>query len=384
MAMKMRTVEITHGFGEIMIERFYVHNYRCFENFTLDLTGLKSALVIGKNGAGKSTLRHALGVFRNICRGPNRAKEWIDPSDFAQNRMDLPMRFEVDLTLSKKRFHYGITFEYPPNFHEARIFSEDLSVDGNVVFSRQRNQVSLSTGATFFLDWHVGALPIINERPGEGSIQQLKTFLASMILLSPVPGEMSSFAEEESFELQENASNFAAWLSAVLIRYPARYNDIVKYLQFVSPDFGSFEFFPHGERGKQLTVTFESKDKNRSDLPQDFKKLSDGEKCFFLSALIVAFNRPDTPVFCLWDEPDNHLSLPEIGHFITELRRLVNQNGQFIATSHHPEVIRRFSDENTIVFTRNSHLEPTVVRPLTGISYKGDLIEALIRNEVIG
>lgn len=370
-----------------MIERIYVHNYRCFENFTLDLTGRKSALVIGKNGAGKSTLREALGVFRSICRGPNRVKEWIDASDFAQNRTEIPMRFEVQLTLTKKRFHYEITFEYPPKFHEARILDEKLTVDGDVVFSRQRNQVTLPNGSTFFLDWHVGAMPIIIERPGEGSIQQLKSFFASMILLSPVPGEMSGFAEEESFELQENASNFAAWLNAVLSRYPARYNDIAKYLQVVIPDFAFFEFVPRGESGKQLRVQFEDTEPGTGGpppLPLDFKKLSDGEKCFFLSALIVASNRPDSPVFCFWDGPDTHLALPEISQLITELRRLTNQNGQFIATSHHPETIRSFSDENTLVFTRNSHLEPTVVRLLSEFHYKGDLINALIRNEVIG
>ena len=368
-----------------MIERIYVHNYRCFENFTLDLAGLKSALVIGKNGSGKSTLRQALGVFRNICRGPNRVKEWIDPSDFWQGRTDLPMRFNVTLTLTKKRYQYGIAFEYPPNFQEARVFEEKLSVDGAIVFSRKLNQVTLATGATFFLDWHVAALPIINERPGEGSIQQLKSFLASMILLSPVPGKISGFAEEDSLELDEDAGNFAAWLGALLSRYPAKYNEIAQYLKSVIPDFASFEFVPRGERGKQLFVMFDPQDnKDNRALSLDFRKLSDGEKCFFVSALIASVNRPESPVFCLWDEPDNHLSLPEISHFITALRRLANQNGQFIATSHHPEVIRRFSDENTLVFMRNSHLEPPLVRSLAALKYSGDLIEALIRDEVNG
>jgi predicted ATPase len=150
------------------------------------------------------------------------------------------------------------------------------------------------------------------------------------------------------------------------------------------PDFASFEFVPRGERGKQLLVQFENEEKGSPGvLPLDFTKLSDGEKCFFLSAVIAAFNR-DSPVFCFWDEPDSHLSLPEIRHFITELRRLTNLHGQFIATSHNSETIRSFSGESTIVFTRNSHLEPTVVRPLTEISYTGDLIDALIRDEVIG
>lgn len=174
-----------------MIDRIYVHNYRCFENFTLDLAGRGSVLIIGKNGSGKSTLRHALGVFRDICRGRNRVKEWIDLSDFTRSPADIPMRFEVELTLTRKRFQYVIAFEQPDGFREARIAEEKLSVDGTAVFSRQHSQVTLPGGTTFGLDWHVAALPIINEKQG-GPIQQLKAFFASMILVSPVPGEMGA------------------------------------------------------------------------------------------------------------------------------------------------------------------------------------------------
>jgi hypothetical protein len=55
-----------------------------------------------------------------------------------------------------------------------------------------------------------------------------------------------------------------------------------------------------------------------------------------------------------------------------------------MATTHHPETIRKFSDETTFVLTRKSHLDPTVVRPLADVTYVGDLINALIRDEIIG
>jgi predicted ATPase len=366
-----------------MIERLYVHNFRCLENLALDLTERPSVLVIGKNGSGKSALRQALGVFQKICRGPNRVREWIEGSDFTQHRKHIPMRFEVELTLTAKRFKYAISFEMPENFREARVAEESCLVDGNAIFSRQHSQVTLSGGATFGLDWHVAALPVIKERQGESALQQLKSFLASMILIAPIPALMSGFAEEESSELQEDAANFAAWLNALLSRYPAAYGVLFAYLKTVLPDLESFENVPRGESGKQLLVNFEKEEGGRG-LSLEFKKLSDGEKCFFLSALIVAANKVGGPVFCMWDEPDNHLSLPEISHFITQLRKLPQQRGQFIATSHHPETIRRFSDDSTLVFTRQSHLEPTVVRPLADFSYSGDLIEALVRDEVAG
>lgn len=368
-----------------MIERLYVNNFRCLENFTLDLAGRGSALVIGKNGSGKSTLRHALGVLQRICRGPNRVREFISANDFAQHRKDRPIRFEVDLTLNHRRFTYEIAFEMPDNFYESRVAQEGLIIDGQMVFSRKLAQVNLADGSAFGLDWHVAALPVIyvKDRTAQRFLEQLRSFFASSILIAPIPANMSGHSEEETLELDKDGGNFAAWLNALLLRYPAAYSTILAYLQSVMPDLATFENVPRGERGRQLLVQFEHKQPDQV-LSLDFKDLSDGEKCFFLSALIVAYNKMSGPVFCMWDEPDNHLSLPEIGHFITQLRKLSNQNGQFVATSHHPETIRRFSDENTLVFTRNSHLEPTVVRPLSEYPYSGDLIEALIRNEVIG
>ncbi len=366
-----------------MIERLYVNNFRCLENFSLDLGGRASTLVIGKNGSGKSTLRQAFGVFQNICRGSSRVRDSIAGSDFTQQRKHIPMRFEVELTLVNKRFKYAISFEMPENFHEARVAEESLTVDENVIFSRQQALVNLAGGSSFRLDWHVAALPVINERPGENSIQQIKALFTSMILIAPIPANMSGYSEEESVELQHDAGNFSSWLNALLSRHPAAYSVLYTYLKSVIPDLASFENRPRGEKGKQLLVKFEHEESNRF-LSIDFKQLSDGEKCFFLSALIVASNKVSGPIFCMWDEPDNHLSLPEVGHFITQLRKMTNQNGQLIATSHHPETIRRFSDESTLVFTRKSHLEPTVVRTLADFPYCGDLIEALVRDEVIG
>jgi predicted ATPase len=151
----------------------------------------------------------------------------------------------------------------------------------------------------------------------------------------------------------------------------------------VIPDFLSIEHVKRGESGTQLLVKFQSPDGQRT-LTVEFKSLSDGEKCFFLSAYLVASNAVGRPVVCLWDEPDSHLSLSEVGQFVTGLRKSAARGGQFLCTSHHPETVRRFSDENTFVLTRKSHLDPTVVRPLAEIPYQGDLINAILRDEIIG
>lgn len=369
-----------------MIERLYVHNYRCLENFTLDLAGKPSALLIGKNGCGKSTVLHALRVLQQICRGPNRVKNVIRASDFTRNHKDLPMRFEADVTLEGKRFKYSVSFEWPPDFHEARILNESLSSDGTKVFTREQGQVHLSASSAFGLDWHVFALPVINERPPalRRSIQDVKAFFAGMMLLAPVPQQMTGFSEEAVAELDSDAINYASCLRAMLQQKPRAYSEFDTYIKNLIPDFSSVENRDRGkEGGSQLVVTFEQP-KTGKGLTLDFDILSDGEKSFLLSAYIVASNAVGPPVVCVWDEPDNHLSLSEVGQFITALRKMTNRGGQFIATTHHPETVRKFSDENTFVLRRESHLDPTVVQPLSAHSYTGDLIHALIREEIIG
>jgi hypothetical protein len=64
------------------------------------------------------------------------------------------------------------------------------------------------------------------------------------------------------------------------------------------------------------------------------------------------------------------------------LRKAFQSAGQFIATSHNPEAVSRFSNDNTLFFHRNSHLEPTIVRPLSDLQVSGDLVSALVRGDL--
>ena len=90
----------------------------------------------------------------------------------------------------------------------------------------------------------------------------------------------------------------------------------------------------------------------------------------------------DEPVLCFWDEPDNYLALSEVGHFVLALRKGFQSGGQFIATSHNPEAIPRFSEESTLLLSRKSHLEPTLVRPVSELQTNGDLVTALILGDL--
>ncbi len=367
-----------------MITRFYVHNFRCLEKFELPIAERSSVLLIGKNGVGKTSVRRAFEILQKIARGVNRVHDFVTPDQRTWGREDVPMRFEIEALLGGRKYHYSIAFDFPKDFKELRILDEAFVVDGIPVFRRELAQVHLLTTAQdvearFRLDWHLAALPIVQDKGEKDALFIFKQWLARMMILQPIPSLITGESNKETLSPRIDASDFGDWVSGLLAQFPAAYGTIADYLKEVMPDFNDFKNPPTGKNSKSLEVQFSH---NGVSVHVPFAELSDGEKCFMIAAVVLAASKAYGPLVCFWDEPDNHLSLSEVGHFTMALRKAFQAGGQFIATSHNPEAIRKFSDENTLLLFRNSHLESTTVRPVSELTVNGDLVNALIRGDV--
>ena len=372
-----------------MIKRLYADNYRCFVNFTLDLSGNPSTLLIGRNGAGKSTLLAALRLFQGICREGGRTKERLSRNDFTWWEPDRPMRLEIDLQLGGKRHAYAVAFDWPERFREARITAESLRLDGEPVFERELADVQLAGGPAFRVDWHVFALPVVQEPGDADAIGRVRRYLAAMTVVEPVPTRIGSFSEAHASELDREALALPACIEGLVRRTPAAYAAMASALKDTMPQFSSMEFRDHGEGGSRLVTRFEEADPasgaGARSVSADFGVLSSGEKCLFLAAWLIARRDAGDGSFVAWDEPDNHLALPVVADLIRSLRRSsgAGGSGQFLATSHHPTTIRSFTDENTVVLQRHGHLDPARPRTLSEVGYDGDLIEALTLDGIL-
>jgi ABC-type cobalamin/Fe3+-siderophores transport system ATPase subunit len=137
-----------------------------------------------------------------------------------------------------------------------------------------------------------------------------------------------------------------------------------------------------GKDSRSIVVQFDNRGSPAVSVDVPFEDLSDGEKCFMICAMVLAANHAYGPLLCFWDEPDNYLALDEVGHVVLALRKAFQSGGQFIATSHNPEAIRGFSEENTLLLHRRSHFDPATIRPLSELQVSGDLVGALIRGDV--
>lgn len=368
-----------------MLERLYIHNFRTLENFEFKPGEASSVLLIGKNGSGKSTLAKALSVLQRIGRGATRMNELVKPSDCAHGRTGVPMRFAIEVKLHGQSYGYTLALERPERFKEFRILEESLHVDGQAIYTRQHAQISMpkrgqKAESQFSIDWHVIALNVIQDSVASPVVSNLRNWLGSMVLLAPTPSVMGGESQNESLEPTPDGSNFAGWLTGLLAQYPAAYTEIVAHLQEVMPDLHQFRNIPTGRDTKALVVDFRTSASDRLELA--FDALSDGEKCFFIGAVLLAANKAYGPLLAFWDEPDSHLSMAEVQQFAMALRRAFGESGQVIVTSHHAETIRSFSDENTWVLTRQNHFEPTVLRPLTDMRPEGDLVQAILTGEL--
>lgn len=367
-----------------MIRRLYVHNFRCLENFELPISDLSSVLLIGKNGSGKTTVGLALEILQTIARGTNRVGALVKPKDFFLGRTDAPMRFEIEVELDANIYEYVIAFEFPEGFKELRILQEKLAVDGKPLYTREGAQVHLARtsqekDAKFLIDWHLVALPIVQEQSPKDPLFIFKQWLARMLIIRPVPSLILGDSKQETLEPNIQVTDFGAWFSGLLAYAPAAYTEIDFYLKQVMPDLKDIKNPATGTDSRSLIVQFSNE---LGSLKLPFEDLSDGEKCFMICSLVLAANKAYDKVVCFWDEPDNYLALDEVGHFVLALRQAFQSGGQFIATSHNPEAIRRFSEENTLHLHRRNHLEPTIIRPLKDLHISGDLVSALIRGDV--
>jgi len=348
-----------------MLQRLYIHNFCCLQNFEIKPEDNASILLIGKNGAGKSTIAKALLIFRKLGTGISRTRDLVVKDDFTLGRTTERIRFELEALLERKKFSYALVLDMPDNFRELRVFEESLQVDGKPVYTRQEAQLTYyaTKKSEFSLDWHTIALPVITEK-NKGPLQALRAWLGRMQILAPIPQLISGESHDSHDPLSPYCENFADYLTALLAAAPVSYSHMTAYLNKLMPDLKEFRNELVGDDVRLLRVFFGNDD---TTFERKFDRLSDGEKCMFICAAVLASLKVHDNVFVFWDEPDNYLALPEIEHFIRALRKNFRVNNQLWVTSHNETTINCFSHENTFLLRRKNHLDPVELRPINEI-----------------
>ncbi len=193
------------------------------------------------------------------------------------------MRFELEVDLDGVNYSYHVVFELPDRFRELRVAEERLLLNGEEVVARELAQTVLKRSDTKFnLDWHLVALPIIQQAPGRDPIHAFRKWLANTLILRPVPSSLRGASELGSLFPEAEVSNFGEWFTGLVGSEPAAYVAIDRHLKEVLPDFHSLKNCEIGEETRSVQVRFSSA-QGQSDFL--IEELSDGEKCFLTSCV---------------------------------------------------------------------------------------------------
>lgn len=362
-----------------MIKRIYVDNFKCLQQFELNLKDLNSAFLLGKNGSGKSTVFEVIEFFQKIGHGTTNLQDLIDEKSFSFSDVTKLISLELEVEINKKLFKYSLIIEFPKNFNAARIKKETLLVDKETLLKREGGQTTYKNNAHFLLDWHHIGLPLVSAQSSNDPIVIFKEWLKSIIIVAPYPKQFLDISKVESAKLNKDGSNvmdFSRWL---LSSNPSLYVPIFYYLKSKMPDLETFKFDNIGRDDRNLIFEFGVKSNKKIF---DFKQLSDGEQIFFLAATILAAQRNNSNLLCLWDEPDNFIGLKEMNNFIMEFRKAFEDtNSQLLITSHNERAINRFSNHNIFVLSRSSHLSSTKVKVLKDIDYLSSTVVEAFEND---
>ena len=366
----------------LMLSKLYIHHFRCLQNFEIDLSGISSALLLGRNGTGKSTVFAAFEILQKIGRGVSHVSELVTKDDFAFLDYSIPIVFEISAALAAKPYTYHLETDLPQDFHSLKVKKESLNVAGQDVFVREGGKTHLNGKAEFTLDLHHIGLPLISTRIDADPVAIFRKWLASIIYLDPVPTQIAPTSKAENPYLDKHLLNLVDWMRHHLALKPALYSKMEKNLRQWMPDFDHFKLEVTGREERELLFGF----KDQKSIELNLTRLSDGEKTYILTAMLLAIIHCDQPFLCLWDEVDQYIALPELSHFITACRKefeASNAQAQLILTTHNPRVMYEFSGHNSFVLSRTSHLQPSRLTLLQDKPYlSADSVQAYENGEL--
>ena len=365
-----------------MIRRLYIDNYKCFSNFELRLDKLPCSMIIGANGSGKSTVAEVLSCFSAIGRGvsdingilPKSAKSVLKT---AQDSGIITL--EIEVGDANRVWVYSIGVK--PDGDRYRVMAEKLTCGEAVLLDRSK---------LMLLDNVVAMAFMADGQQSVTMIRDCRNVLASIYVLRPLPQGMSSMVTtKDGYPLRVDASNFASWLPRILASDNKAYDAFEKYLKCVLSDFINVQFPNTTVEGRVLMVAFKTGTINPGEVfTLGFDCLSDGEKCQFIAASLIALNVhvPNLAVF--WDEPDNYITTSEVAYLLPALCNSFQKSGQLIVSSHSREAIATFGENEIISFRRSSHYLP-VRQPQTAQEMRtsgiltGSLDEAIQNGDVV-
>ena len=344
-----------------MINYLKADNYGSLVNFKIDFSAIN--ILLGENGTGKSTLFSLLLGLRCFILGKNDASE-VFPFNTLTRWQSVPVQtFEFSLLYKETEYIYQLEIEFNRDEKKNRVKKEIVLCDGKPIFKAESGKATLfndsyKEGPELLMNWNSSGVSSVYERSDNKKLCEFKQAVEKIIVCHPLPLEnysVDSYFEKEIIDYYtDNIHN--AYL-AVLQERPEKMLELWQVLKDINPCFS--RTYLKGESDKVLYFEYVH---NGVKSSYTISEISDGERMLFiLYFLIVVYFDDDCSLFL--DEPDNYISLQEVGQFLQFVQDKASHKKQCVIISHHPNVIDFLAPSNGIWLERRSYGATTIGEP---------------------
>ena len=344
-----------------MINYLKVDNYSCFVNFRIDFSSIN--VILGGNGTGKSTLFELLAGLRCFIQGKETVADVFPFSSLTRWQTVPVQTFELSLSYKSFEYVYKLEIEFNIDERKNKIKKEIVLCNGKPIFKAEDGKAilysdSYEPGPELLMNWSVSGVSLIYERLDNKLLCDFKRSIDNVIVCHPLPFEhVTSDAYYENDFVDDYADNITESYHSVMQSNPEKIMGLWKVMKDINPAFVRTHL-----QGDPNKILFFEYDHNGKKISYKIDELSDGEKMLFkLYFLAVMYYGEDCSLFL--DEPDNYISLQEVGQFVQYIQDESDSKKQCALISHHPSVIDNLAASNGIWLERRSYGASVICDP---------------------
>ena len=337
-----------------VLSRLYVDNFRCLENFELDLD--ETNVFLGRNGTGKTSVLNVLRNIQGLVVRGSKVDSVFPARDISLYGQRNEQRFEIETRVDGEAYRYSLVVEHDLSRGRMRVWEETLEHDGNPIFEFKNGDAQLyrddySKGPAYPFDWSQSGISFLNERANNKTLTEFKKEIANYIIVSCCPPIMSAETRTEDEFLEPLMQNFVGWYRRAAQENMNSIAPLFETLREALPDFDSINLTESGENSRALKAIF--RDPSSKLIRYGFDQLSDGQRALIAMYSLTHLSS-DRQVSLFIDEPANYLALGEVQPWLAEAVERVGESlGQVVVASHHPVTIDYMAGANGRWFFRD-------------------------------
>ena len=338
-----------------MLSRLYVDNFRCLENFELNLD--ETNVFLGRNGTGKTSVLNVLRNIQSLVVRGSKVDAVFPARDISLNGQRNEQRFEIETRVDGEAYRYSLTVQHDLSRSKMRVWEETLEHDGNPIFEFNNGEARLyrddysQGGPPYPFDWSQSGIGFLNERPDNKKLTRFKEDIANYIVVSCCPAFMDPETRTEDEFLEPLMQNFVGWYRRAAQENMSSIAPLFETLRGALPDFDSINLTESGENSRALKAIFQGP--SSESIRYGFDQLSDGQRALIALYSLIHLSS-DRRVSLFVDEPENYLALGEIQPWLAEAAERTGESlGQLVVASHHPVIIDYMAGANGRWFFRD-------------------------------